>query len=245
MSLSLYYEVMLRSRSWAQVLTIADDQWGLVTKQQVEATGVAWSTLARQVRDRALERVAHGVYRLRGAGDTPHLELRAAWLQLRPGLLAIDRGPEDGVVSHRSAAALYGIGPLPADVHEFTLPLRKQMRRNDVRLHRRRIEDADWITVRGLPATRPHRIAADLLAEREDSAAVGQIIADALRGGFDYPGTIATAIAPHASTYGLRRNDGIGLLRWLLELTGDPDREVWLGEAVERPNAESRVGDVS
>jgi hypothetical protein len=236
---------MVRSRSWAHVLTIADDQWGLVTKQQVEATGVAWSTLARQVRDRALERVAHGVYRLRGAGDTDHLELRAAWLQLSPGLLAIERRPEDGVVSHRSAAGLYGIGHLPADIHEFTLTRRKQTRRNDVRLHRRSIEDADWITVRGLPATRPHRIAVDLLAEHEDPAAIGQIIADALRGRFDYPATIATAIAPLASTYGLQRDDGIGLLEWLLELTGDPDREVWLGEAVEKPNAESRVGDVS
>lgn len=233
------------------MLCIADEQWGLVTKQQIEATGVAWSTLSRQVRNAALERVARGVYRVRGAGEAEHLELRAAWMQLNPAVPAWERASADGVVSHRSAAALYGIGHLPADIHEFTLPERKQTRREDVRLHRGSVADAAWIWLHGLPVTRPHRIAADLLAEREDPGAVGQIIAEALRPGFDYPGTVARAIAPHATAYGLQRGDGVGLLRWLLELAGDPERKVWLAvasetdpEAVGQP-ASSRRGVVT
>lgn len=221
---------MTRSRTWATALSIADEQWGLVTSQQIEATGIAKSTLARQVRTGSLERVAHGVYRVRGAGDIDHLELRAAWLQLNPAAPAWERDPVDGVVSHRSAAALYGIGPLPADTHEFTLPGRKQTRRPDVRLHRGPV-DRGLITLHGLPVTRPYRIAADLLAEREDPGAVAQVIADSLRPVHDYPGTIAQAIAPHAAAHGLRRGDGIGLLRWLLDLTGEPDRDTWLAEA--------------
>lgn len=224
---------MPRSESWATVLLIADEQWGLVTKQQIEATGVAWSTLSRQVRNAALERVARGVYRVRGAGEAEHLELRAAWMQLNPTVPAWERGAVDGVVSHRSAAALYGVGHLPAEIHEFILPGRKQTRRDDVRLHRGSVEDAAWIWLHGLPVTRPHRIAADLLAEREDPGAVGQIIAEALRPGFDYPGTVAGTIAPHAAAYGLQRDDGLGLLRWLLELSGDPERQVWLTAAAE------------
>jgi hypothetical protein len=212
-------------------LSIADEQWGLVTKQQVEAAGAAWSTLARQVRNGVLERVAHGVYRVRGAGTVDDIELRAAWLQLNPAKTAWERDESDGVVSHRSAAALYKIGHLPADIHEFTLPARKQTRRADVRLHRGGIQDGDWIILRGLPATRPYRIAADLLAEREDPGAVAQLIADALRPVFDYPGAVASAIAPLATAYGFRRRDGVGLLRWLLELTGDPEREAWVAEA--------------
>jgi hypothetical protein len=160
------------------------------------------------------------------------MQLRAAWLQLSPQTPAWERRPEDGVVSHRSAAALYEIGPLPADVHEFTLPRRKQTRRADVRLHRGDVGDR-WIRLRGLPVTRPSRIAADMLADREDPGAVSQVIADALRAVYDYPATVAESIAPYAVSHGLRRGDGFGLLRWLLDLSGDPERTVWLDEALE------------
>lgn len=223
---------MSRSESWAALLSVAEEQWGLVTTQQVEVIGIAWSTLSRQVRQGVLERVAHGVYRVRGAGQAEHLELRAAWLQLKPAVPAWERGPGDGVVSHRSAAALYDLGHLPADVHEFTLPVRKQTRREDVRLRRRQVEDRDWATHRGLPVALPHRIAADLLADREDPGAVGQVIADALRLGLDHPSAVAGAIAPYAAAHGLRRGDGLGLLRWLLELSGDAESDMWLRDAV-------------
>jgi hypothetical protein len=218
------------SDAWDAVLAISDEQWGLITTQQVETTGVAWTTLARRAGRGSLERIAHGVYRMRGGGEPDHLELRAAWLQLEPRVPAWERTPAAGVVSHRSAAGLYGIGPLPADTHEFTLPARKQSRRKDVRLHRGNV-DLDCVTLRGLPVTRPGRIVADLLADREDPGAVAQVIADALRPAFDDPGRIASAIAPYAAAHGLRRGDGLGLLRWLLTLSGDPDRETWLAEA--------------
>lgn len=71
-----------------------------------------------------LERVAHGVYRLTTAPIPDHMELRAAWLQLAPDIPAWERTSAQGVVSHRSAAALYGLGHLPADRHEFTIPNR-------------------------------------------------------------------------------------------------------------------------
>jgi hypothetical protein len=221
---------MSNSESWPEVLSLAEEQWGLLTKRQIEATGVAWSTLSRQVRNGVLERVANGVYRVRGSGGVEHLELRAAWLQLNPLLPAWERTPTDGVVSHRSAATLYGIGHLSGDIHEFTLPDRKQTRRDDVRLHRASVGEDEWTTMQGLPVTRPHRIAADLLAEGEDPSAVGQVIADALRPTFDYPSAVASAIAPYAGAHGLRRDDGLGLLRWLLDLSGDPERDAWLAE---------------
>jgi len=216
---------------WSQALSIAEEQWGLLTKQQIEAVGVAWSTLSRQVQRGVLDRVAHGVYRVRGSADIDHLDLRAAWLQLSPAVPAWDRQADDGVVSHRSAAALYGIGHLAADIHEFTLSARKQTRRPDVRLHRGRLSKGSWIVIRGLPVTRPHRIAADLLAEREDPGAIAELVADALRLVYDYPATVADAIAPYSRTYGFRQGDGIGLLRWLLSMTGDPERDQWLAEA--------------
>jgi hypothetical protein len=208
---------------------IAADQWGLVTRRQAEEAGISRATLARQ--GEILEKVARGVYRLRGAPTADHLDLRAAWLQLAPEVPAWERTPAEGVISHRSAAALYGLGHLPADRHEFTLPTRKQSRRSDVRIHHRQLKNSEWINLRGLFVTRPARIAADLLRDREDPEAVAQIVADAIRGAFDYPGTFAAALGPRAASFELRRGDGVALLRWLLDMTKDPSAERWVQEA--------------
>jgi predicted transcriptional regulator of viral defense system len=210
----------------------AEDQWGLVTRRQAEQAGIPHATLERLTADGTLlERVAHGVYRLTGAPTPDHVELRAAWLQLAPGVPAWERTPDEGVVSHRSAAAFYGIGDLPADRHEFTVSRRKQSRRRDVRLHHRKLESSNWIRLRGLPVTRPARIASDLLYDNEDPEAVAHVITDAIRAAYDYPGSFADALASHAARFGLRRGDGIALLRWLLELVADRDTPRWMQEA--------------
>lgn len=210
---------------------LAEEQWGLVTKGQAESTGMAWSTIARLTSQGVLERVARGVYRLRGTPPVDHLELRAAWLQLAPDTPAWDRTADSGVVSHRSAAAVLGLGHLPADRHEFTIAVRRQTRRPDVRLHRGQLERSDWMRLEGLPVTRPRRLAADLLADGEDPTAAAAALADAFRTGIDDPHAVATAIQPHAARYGLRRGDGFGLLSRLLELTNDPQRSQWIAQA--------------
>jgi hypothetical protein len=215
----------------SKLAQIAEDQWGLITRRQADKAAVSPATLQRLSTDGVLERVAHGVYHLAGAPMPDHVPLRAAWLQLAPETLAWQRKPDQGVVSHRSAAALYGLGHLPADQHEFTLPTRRQARRPDVRIHQRKLRDDEWIILRGLPVTRPSRIASDLLADREDPEAVGHVIADGLRGVNDYAGTFVETLAPHAAKLGLRRGDGVAVLRWLLDLVGDPETPRWMEEA--------------
>lgn len=196
------------------------------------ARGVGDTTIERlSSRDGALERVASGVYRLAAAPVPDHVDLRAAWLQLAPATPAWGRTADQGVVSHRSAASIYGLSHLPADRHEFTLPRRKQSRRSDVRIHVRGLTDGQWITLRGLPVTRPSTIASDMLWDHEDPEAVARLVADSIRPVYDYPGTFAGQLAPHASKFGLRRGDGLGLLQWLLELTADPDANRWMTEA--------------
>jgi predicted transcriptional regulator of viral defense system len=223
---------MPQRRTASKLAELAEDQWGLLTRRQAEAAGISPATLQRlSAEGGSLERMTHGVYHLAGAPLPDHATLRAAWLALAPGTLAWERGPEQGVVSHRSAAAMYGLGELPADRHEFTLPARRQTRRADVRLHRGVLTKGDWTTLRGLPVTRPARIAADLLTEREDPGAVAQVVADATRGAFDRPGTFAAALSPVAARLGFRAGDGPAVLRWLLELAGDPESERWLKEA--------------
>lgn len=236
---------MSQPRPLGLLSDLTEDQWGLFTRRQAEATGMAWSTLARMAAEGGLvERVAHGVYRLRGAPVAEHLELRAAWLQLAPDVPSWERTADTGVVSHRSAATVYGLGHLAADAHEFTLPIRRQTRRPDVRLHRGRLEPREWITLQGLPVTRPSRIAADLLAEREDPGAVGYLLADALRAVYDYPGAVADALAPLAARFRLPGNDGPALLRWLLELTDAPETEQWLDEASGEGGSAEGTGSV-
>jgi predicted transcriptional regulator of viral defense system len=215
-------EVVARYSTVSRLGQIAQDQWGLVTRRQAERAGVSPATLQRLASESVLERVAQGVYHLTGAPTPDQLALRATWLQLAPDVLAWERTPAEGVVSHRSAAAAYDLGHLPADRHEFALPVRRQSRRPDVRLHHRQVVDGEWISLRGLPVTRPSRIAADLLADREDPEAVAHVVADAIRGAYDDPGALADALAPHAAKFGLRQQEGIALLRWLLDLVGDP-----------------------
>lgn len=204
---------------------MAEEQWGLITRAQARAEGIAPSSFARMIGDGRLERVAHGVYRVRGAGEADHLALRAAWLQLdprTPAWLRVGdlRGP---VISHSSAADLYGVGDLRPDVHEFTLHARRQSRRPDVRLHRGIVSADDRTTLLGLPVTRAARMIADLLADHVDPSAVAQITAQVIERGLEDPATIAEQIAPFASRFRFRRGDGEALLEHLRVLAGHKD----------------------
>lgn len=238
-----YDAAMPRYVTLTRLSRYAEDQWGLVTRRQAEKAGISRATFTRLVAEGVLERVGHGVYHLAGSPLPDHPELRAAWLQLAPDIPAWERTPDQGVISHRSAAALYGLGHLPADHHDFILPKRRQTRQADVRLRQRPLKEGEWITLRGLPVTRPSRIASDLLFDKEDPGAVAHLIADAIRAVYDYPGTFADNLAPFAVRFGLRRNDGLAVLRWLLELVGDPDTSKWLAEARAHATAHSMESD--
>lgn len=220
----------------SRLAEVGEDQWGLVTRRQAERMGIPHATLQRWVTGSMLERVAHGVYHLTGAPTPDYMELRAAWLQLAPDVPAWERTYNQGTVSHRSAAGVYGLGHLPPDRHDFTLAGRRQSRRPDVRLHQRRLACGEWTWLRGLPITRPSRITSDLLYDHEDPEAVGHVIADALRSDLDHPGAVADSLAPHAMRFGLRRDAGIALLRWLLDLVGDPETPRWMTGAQSQTN---------
>ncbi|HET9678142.1 MAG TPA: hypothetical protein VFP21_11640 [Solirubrobacterales bacterium] len=159
-----------------------------------------------------------------------------AWMQLAPETPVWERKPEQGVVSHRSAAVLYGLGHLPADRHEFITAARRQSRRSDVRIRKAQLQDDEWAKLHGLFVTTPARTAADLLADREEPTSVAQIIADALRREHDQPEHFAASLAPRAAQLGLRRGDGVAALAYLLNLVGDPQAPEWLQQAVSHIN---------
>lgn len=209
-----------------RIAAISEDQWGLVTRRQAHRAGVGWSSLAQLTQRGLLERVAHGVYRVRGSGEPDHLDLRAAWLQLDPEKFAWELldDPDLAVVSHASAADMYGVGDLRADVHEFTLPKRRQSRRPDVRLHRGRIPRDRWIILRGLPVLRAGWVIGDLLADHVEPLTVAEITAEVLDRAYDYPRVVADSIGNYASRFGLCSGDGVGLLDHLLRLASYRNR---------------------
>lgn len=218
----------------ARLSDLAEGQWGLVTRAQAGQLGIAWSTLSQLANPGgALERVAHGVYRLRGSADPGHLSLRAAWLQLDPATPAWERldQPERALVSHSSAAVLYDVGDLRADTHEFTLPVRRQTRRPDLRLHRGQVPDQDWLILHGLPTTRAGRMIADLLADHHAPETVAQIVREVLDQVYDYPAVVAEKLSRFATRFNLPSNDGVGLLDLLLTMSGHPQRDRLVLEA--------------
>ena len=222
------------ARPFQKLTNLSEGQWGLVTRRQVDQLGVAPASFELLVQRGLTERVARGIYRIRGAGEADHLALRAAWLQLDPGKAAWERldDPDVAVVSHASAASLYQVGDLRPDIHEFTSARRRQTRRPDVRIHRGVVPEQDRVVLRGLPVTRAARMLADLLADHVEPAAVARITVEVIEGVLDYPRVVADKIAPFAAGFGLTPGDGVGLLDRLLELGGGRrDREAILAEA--------------
>lgn len=202
-------------------------QWGLFTTPQARAAGVSRVVLSRLAQAGVLVRETHGVYVLKGAGTSDHLQLRAAWLALDPTRPASERlndGPHGAVVSHASAAKLYGFGELQADRHEFTTPDRKQSRRPEVRLHRGVRRETEITVLEGLPVTKPERIILDLLASGHDGEHVAGVLAAAVRADAIDTDELALTLDAHAARFGLPSGDGRALLSHLFELGGIADR---------------------
>lgn len=171
-----------------------------------------------------LRRLTHGVYRLTGTPPGPHDDLRAAWIALDPKLTAAERiaaGPTE-VVSHRSAAAFHELGDLDADVLEFTASVRRQTRRNDVRIHRGTLNDDDWTLANGLPVTTLVRTIKDLAHDHVDLGYLAGVVRDALVQRGLAVGQVVTALGPYALAYGVEAGDGSRLVDILLQEAGVP-----------------------
>jgi len=201
---------------------LAEAQDGLVTTRQAQARGVARRDLARLVVGGGLERVAYGVYRVAGAPRDPLMELRAAWLQLAPGLGVDQRQAAHGAVSHASAAVVYQVGLLAPFRFEFTVPppRRARSRRHDVAIHNAPLDIKDVAWVAEMMVTRPVRMVADLAAQRIDGEHLAGVVIDLLAKDLTNQRGIESVLAPHAASYGLSAGDGRGFVADLLGQSG-------------------------
>lgn len=167
-----------------ELAELSASQWGLLTTAQAAARGVSRVQLARLTDAGGLVRIVHGVYRDAGAPSDEFEELRAAWLSTEPSRLAEERLGDRAagvVVSGGSAAWLHRVGDLRADRHEFTVPVRRQSQRLEIRYRQRQLDDTDVTIVGGLPVTTLERTVADLVEARVDLSLVAGVLADAVK----------------------------------------------------------------
>lgn len=165
------------------IIPIAESQRGLITTRQAARAGVPRLDMSRLEAAGDLERVAHGVYRVAGASHDQYTDMYAQWLALDPGRTAAERVADRNqiiAVSHRSAASIYGIGDLPADVDTYTSSYRKQSQREGVRVHTGALDPSDARVVHGMLVTTPERTLADLRRTEPDASHVDDAFAEAL-----------------------------------------------------------------
>lgn len=208
-----------------------------MTTAQARAVGVSPQQVARLARSGALEPVVHGVHRLAGAGADRLGGLRAVWLALEPATLAgvrVSREDPSGVVSHRSAAVVHGLGDVEADVHEFTVGVRRRSRNPEVRLHTAALDRGSWTVLSGLPVTTVARTIADLASVRTDGGHLARVVSDGLSGLQVGLEEVAAALRPFAHYYGAPLGGGAELVDRFLDEAGIPEATTALARAAAR-----------
>jgi len=134
------------------IAAIAATQHGIVTREQLLIAGVGRGATDHRVACGRLHPVHRGIYLVGHAVAPP----------LAPEVAAVYACGTGAVLSHRSAAWLWGLAPRPRGPVEVTVPGRDG-RRPGVRVHRaRRLEPADRTTRESIPVTAPARTLLDL-----------------------------------------------------------------------------------
>ena len=107
----------------AAAVDVAKGQYSLITWNQAIAAGLTPVVVRRLVAQGHWEKVGKGLYRINGVKETWRSRLKA--IALRAG--------ERAAISHRSAAALWGIeGFHPPATVDLTVPRRRRPRFDDV-----------------------------------------------------------------------------------------------------------------
>jgi len=154
------------------IASLADRQFGVVARRQLLAAGVTARTIDRRIANRRLRPLHHGVY---AVGHTA-LRLEGWWMA---ALLAAGDG---AVLSHRTAAAVWGIRPPGGARVDVSIRSRAgRAHRPGIAMHRPRTLTVDEITRHeGLPVTTPARTLIDL-AEVIRTRALASALSDAER----------------------------------------------------------------
>jgi predicted transcriptional regulator of viral defense system len=148
----------------------ADARAGYFTASQAADAGYSRSLLAHHAASGNLERVEHGIYRLRRFPESSHADLVVA--SLRTGGAS--------AISHESALALWGLSDvLPSQVH-VTVPRTASRRRLGLRLHTGALSNDDVREREGVRVTSVERTIADVARSGLSDDLILQAIGEAL-----------------------------------------------------------------
>lgn len=135
----------------ATIIGLARRQRGLVTHGQLISLGVGRRTLKRWAASGRLLRVHRGVYVLGPQPLTRHGRWLAAVMAKAPAVL-----------SHESAAALWGLAGDLRDIDVTASHGRRGLNGSGVRLHASNLRRDEWVTHEGIPVTTVARTLFDL-----------------------------------------------------------------------------------
>lgn len=231
---------------------LASQQWGLFTSAQARDLDIKTSDLLRLEKSGVLERVRHGVYAITGTALSAVIELKAQWLAIRPDMMAADRLRDESlakeaVVSHSTAADLWGIGDLWPDGYHFTVEKRRRSRQPEVHFHRADLEDGAWEIHKGtgLPITTVARTIADLADAGHEAEHLTSLVSDAGNKNLVSRPELFEALHGKETALGLNVGDEDGLRTLLDDRIGLYDFDPRIAQAIElslRPIRESFNG---
>lgn len=166
------------------IARIGRRQDNVVTVGQLVGAGLGRGAIEHRVETRMMQRLHHGVYLLGAAPPTPMARARAAVLASGDG----------AVLSHRSAAELYGLLPEAGGGVHVTVVGRNPGAEPGIRLHRpRALARQDVVTVRGILVTSIARTICDL-AGTESPREVEQAFQEALYRKVVTPGAVEAVL---------------------------------------------------
>ncbi len=135
---------------------MAQQQLNLVTTRQLITAGISRDAICTRHQRGTLHRIHHGVYLFGTAILLPGARELAAVLACG----------EDAVVSHRSAASLWGLASPARDVTEITVTGQSRRSREGLRVHRvRSLNTAERRLNSGIPVTSPARTVIDFASQ--------------------------------------------------------------------------------
>lgn len=163
---------------------LAEPRAGYFTTAQAKDVGVSRQQLSYLARSGSIERVAHGVYRLR----------RFPAQQFEDVIVACLWAGEDVAASHETALAVYGLtDAMPAHVH-LTVPRSFRGRRRGVVVHIAPLAEGQRTSRNGVPVTTVERTVADV-AKQSGTAAATEAATQAIERGLVTRGRLRTALA--------------------------------------------------
>ncbi|HSJ16570.1 MAG TPA: type IV toxin-antitoxin system AbiEi family antitoxin domain-containing protein [Solirubrobacterales bacterium] len=182
------------------VLSHARRRHGVITHAQLVELGYSPQAVKHLVGTARLHPVARGVYAVGRPDLPPHGRWTGAVLACGPR----------AVLSHGSAAALWGIGDERIGVIEVSVPARGRPRRPRIVAHRRTLEPHEVAVRDGIPLTAPIRTLVDI-ACRLGTRRLVRVIREADALGLCDPETLRAALDD------MRGQRGVGVLRRLLD----------------------------